>query len=140
MTDIVTRKLASVQKIAEKKPIDGADNIEAVRVNGWWMVTQKSNNFQVGDLVVYFECDSFLPVCEVFEFLRKGCFKSTPNLGDGFRLRTIRLRGVISQGLVLPISSLFKTTMEDSKMFILINKDKTAGTNEHLQDNKPEQQ
>jgi RNA ligase (TIGR02306 family) len=117
MNDIVTRKLASVQKIAEKKPIEGADNIEAVRVNGWWMVTQKSNNFQVGDLVVYFEVDSFLPVREEFEFLRKGCFKSTPNLGDGFRLRTIKLRGQVSQGLVLPMETFFKKYPRDSNWY-----------------------
>lgn len=100
------RKLASVQKIAEKKPIEGADMIEAVRVNGWWMVTQKSNNFDVGDLVVYFEVDSFLPVREEFEFLRKSCFKTTQHLGDGFRLRTIKLRGQVSQGLVLPLDTI----------------------------------
>ena len=98
----MARKLASVRKIAEIRPIEKADAIEAVRVDGWWVVAKKGE-FKVDDLCVYFEIDSFLPVREEFEFLRKACFKSTQHLGDGFRLKTIRLRGQLSQGLVLPI-------------------------------------
>ena len=91
-------------RIAEVKPIEGADKIEAYRVDGWWVVSEKGE-FNVGDLCCFFEIDSFLPVREEFEFLRKNCFKSTKNLGDGFRLRTIRLKGQISQGLILPLSA-----------------------------------
>lgn len=98
------RKLASVRKILEIKPIKDADNIEAVRVDGWWCVAKKGE-FKVDDLCIYFEIDSFLPVRPEFEFLRKSCFKSTKNLGDGFRLKTIKLKGQISQGLVLPIDT-----------------------------------
>lgn len=98
------RKLASIRRIAEIKPIEGADAIEAVRVDGWWCVSKK-NQFKVNDMCVYFEVDSFLPVRPEFEFLRKACFKSTKHLGDGFRLKTIRLKGQISQGLVLPIGT-----------------------------------
>lgn len=98
------RKLASIRRIAEIKPIEGADAIEAVRVDGWWCVSKK-NEFKVNDLCVYFEVDSFLPVRPEFEFLRKACFRSTKHLGDGFRLKTIRLKGQISQGLVLPLST-----------------------------------
>lgn len=97
------RKLASIRKIEEIKPIDGADAIEAVRVDGWWVVSKKED-FKVGDMCVYFEVDSFLPVRPEFEFLRKSCFRSTKHLGDGFRLKTIKLRGQISQGLVLPVT------------------------------------
>jgi RNA ligase (TIGR02306 family) len=97
------RKLASIRKIADIQPIPGADSIEVLTVDGWKVVSQKGN-FQVGDYCVYFEVDSFLPVKEQFEFLRKNCFKSTTNLGDGFRLKTIRLKKQISQGLVLPVS------------------------------------
>lgn len=100
----VMRKLASIRRIAEIKPIEGADAIEAVRVDGWWCVTKK-NEFKVNDMCVYFEVDSFLPVRPEFEFLRKACFRSTKHLGDGFRLKTIKLRGQISQGLVLPIGT-----------------------------------
>ena len=99
------RKLATVRKIKDIQPIPGADKIEAVTVDGWTCVSQK-DNFKVGDLCVYFEVDSFLPVKPEYEFLRKGCFKSTTNLGDGFRLKTIKLKGTISQGLILPLTDL----------------------------------
>lgn len=98
------RKLASIRRISAIEPIDGADNIECVTIDGWKVVTQKANNFKVDDLVTYFEIDSFLPVTERFEFLRKSSFKSTKHLGDGFRIKTIKLRGQVSQGLILPLS------------------------------------
>lgn len=99
----VTRKLASVRSIANIEPIDGADNIVCATVDGWKLVTQKSNNFQIGDLVIYFEIDSFLPVTEKFEFLRKSSYRK---MGDeeGFRIKTIKLRGQVSQGLILPLT------------------------------------
>lgn len=107
------RKLASIRKIADIKPIEGADNIEAVRVDGWWVVAKKGE-FQVDDYCFYFEIDSFLPVRPEFEFLRKSCFKSTPHLGDGFRLKTIKLRGQISQGLVIPLYDLLDDVIMSS--------------------------
>lgn len=100
----ITRKLASVRRIDAIDAIPDADRIVCATIGGWKLVTQKSNNFQVGDLVVYFEIDSFLPVCEKFEFLRSSSFKSTTNLGDGFRIKTIKLKGQVSQGLILPVS------------------------------------
>lgn len=110
------RKLASIRRIVEIKPIEGADAIEAVRVDGWWCVAKK-NEFKVNDLCVYFEVDSFLPVRPEFEFLRKACFKSTRNLGDGFRLKTIKLRGQISQGLVLPMNTFFTEEITSGKWY-----------------------
>jgi RNA ligase (TIGR02306 family) len=98
------RKLASIQKIASIRPIEGADAIEVARINNWDVVVKK-NEFEVGAFCVYFEIDSFLPIREEFEFLRKSSFKK---MGDqeGFRLKTIRLRGQVSQGLVVPIDIL----------------------------------
>ena len=96
------RALATMQKIDGLDPIDGADRIEVATVRGWKIVVKKGD-FAVGDLCVYYEIDSFLPVEPQYEFLRKSCFRSTTWDGDGFRLRTIKLRGQISQGLVLPI-------------------------------------
>jgi RNA ligase (TIGR02306 family) len=52
------------------------------------------------------EVDSFLPVCEQFEFLRSSSFKKSEILGEGFRLKTQKFRGQISQGLVQPLSIL----------------------------------
>lgn len=99
------RKLATIQRIREIRPIEGADAIELAIINNWQVVVAKNVGHKVGDCVVYCEIDSFLPVREEFEFLRKSSFKK---MGDqeGFRLKTIRLRGQISQGLVLPISVL----------------------------------
>lgn len=91
MSDI-TRKLASIRKIAEIMPIPGADKIELVQVDGWSVVAKKGD-FQVGDTCVYFEIDSFLPVRPEFEFLRNGCYREHPDLGLGFRLRTVKMRG-----------------------------------------------
>lgn len=109
------RKLASIRRITEILPIPGADAIEVVQVGGWRVVTKK-NEFQVNDLCVYFEIDSVLPVCEQFEFLRGSSFVQKDWLisddnptGEGFRLRTIRLRGQISQGLVVPVHSFYRT-------------------------------
>ena len=63
------RQLATIRKIAEIKPIEKADAIEAVRVDGWWVVAKKGE-FQVGDLAVYLEVDSWVPT-ELAPFLTK---------------------------------------------------------------------
>ena len=97
------RKLATVRKITDIRPIEGADMIELAIVDGWNVVVAKNVGHKVGDMVVYCEIDSFLPIREEFEFLRKSSYKK---MGDqeGFRLRTIKLRGQISQGLIIPMS------------------------------------
>jgi RNA ligase (TIGR02306 family) len=97
------RKLASIRRISDIQPIEGADMIELAIVDGWKVVVAKEVGHKVNDLVVYCEIDSFLPIREEFEFLRKSSFKK---MGDqeGFRLKTIRLRGQVSQGLILPMS------------------------------------
>jgi len=110
------RKLASIQKIREILPIEGADAIELAVVNSWKVVTKKGE-FEPGDLCVYFEIDSFLPMEKDFEFLRKSSYKKMGDL-EGFRLKTIRLRGQVSQGLCLPLSILEK----DDEMKIGISK------------------
>ena len=56
------------------------------------------------DLAVYFEVDSFLPIAPEFEFLRASSYRKTDIMGEGFRLRTMKFRGQISQGLLLPVS------------------------------------
>ena len=98
------RKLASVQRVYAVEPIEGADRIELARVLGWQCVVNKGS-FKPMDLGVYFEIDSFLPIREEFEFLRKSCYKNTDIMGEGFRLRTQKFRGQISQGLLLPLDT-----------------------------------
>ena len=105
------RKLATIRQISDIQPIEGADAIEVATVDGWKVVIKKAE-FQVGELAVYFEIDSVLPIREEFEFLRKGCYvkkdwlvSATNPTGEGFRLKTIRLRGQVSQGLLVPLAS-----------------------------------
>lgn len=101
------RKLASIQKITKLSPIKDADKIEVAHINGWKVVVQKGIHKE-GDLVVYFEIDSLLPEKEVYEFLRDRCYVKASNSvnGAGFRLKTIKLRGQVSQGMIMPISAL----------------------------------
>lgn len=98
------RKLASIRKISEIKPIEGADVIELAIVDGWKVVIAKNVEHKVGDTVVYCEIDSFLPIKPEFEFLRKSSYKKMPDGTEGFRLRTVKLRKQVSQGLILPLS------------------------------------
>lgn len=94
----MTRKLASVQRILEISPIPDADRIETAKVLGWQVVIAKDYNLRAGDLVVYFEIDSILPDKPEFEFMRD----------RKFRIKTIKLKKQISQGLVMPLSILPK--------------------------------
>lgn len=98
------RKLASIRTVNEVKPIAGADRIELAVVGGWQCVVKKGE-FRAGELGVYFEIDSFLPVRPEFEFLRASSYKKLINDEEGFRLRTVRMRGQLSQGLMMPLSS-----------------------------------
>jgi RNA ligase (TIGR02306 family) len=98
------RKLASIRKISDLSTIEGADKIELATIDGWKVVVAKDVNHKVGDLIVYCEVDSFLPIEPEFEFLRKTSYKKMSDGREGFRLKTIKLRGQISQGLILPIS------------------------------------
>lgn len=95
------RKLASIRVANNLFPIEGADAIEAVQVDGWVCVSKKGE-FQAGDKGIYFEIDSFLPSSDSrFSFLEKQFVSFEGNRGA--RLRTIRLRGQRSQGLFLPL-------------------------------------
>lgn len=96
----MSRKMATIRKIDEIRPIEGADAIEAAVVGGWVVVIKKGE-FKVGDLAVYCEIDSWIPN-ELAPFLSKGQEPREFNGVKGERLRTVKLRGQISQGLLLP--------------------------------------
>ncbi len=89
------RTLASVQKIKNLEPIPEAEKIEKATVLGWSVVIKKGE-FKIGNLCVYVEIDSILPAKPEFEFLSK----------SKYRIKTIRLRGQISQGICFPLSIL----------------------------------
>lgn len=96
------RKLATIRQVKKIEPIKDADKIELITVDGWEVVSQKGLH-KVGDFVIYCEIDSLLPIQDEFEFLRKSSYKKMADGSEGFRLRTIKLRGQISQGLILPL-------------------------------------
>lgn len=95
------RVLATTRVIDQIDPIPGANAIDVATVGGWKVVVKK-NQFNVGDLVVYLEIDSWVPK-EVAPFLFKG---RKFNDIEGERLRTVKLRGQVSQGLILPLNVL----------------------------------
>lgn len=98
------REMATIRKIDNINPIPGADAIECATLGGWKVVVKKGE-FNIGDLVVYLEVDSWVPT-ELAPFLTKGKEPREYNGVKGERLRTVKLRGQISQGLVLPLSVL----------------------------------
>lgn len=99
------RKMATVRKIDSIRDIPGADSIECCILGGWNVVTRKGE-YTAGDLAVYCEIDSWIPH-EVAPFLSRGNFPHVYNEVKGERLRTVKLRGQLSQGLLLPLKELY---------------------------------
>jgi RNA ligase (TIGR02306 family) len=96
------RRLATIRRIAEINPIEGADSIQVARVDGWMCVVKK-DDFKTDELVLYFEVDSWVPT-ELAPFLTKpGHSPKVFEEVQGERLRTVRLRGQLSQGLLLKL-------------------------------------
>lgn len=89
------RKLASIKQISDIVPIAGKDRIVLAAVDGWSVIVTKED-FHVGDKCVYVEIDSVLPEKPEFEFLRK----------KDFRIKTMKMAGVVSQGICFPLSIL----------------------------------
>ena len=90
------RALAYVVTIDEIRPIEGYDRVEYARTNGWWVIINKADNLSVGDKCVYFEVDSKVnPLDERFAFLEK----------RDYRIKTIKMCKVYSQGLLIPLSN-----------------------------------
>ena len=87
------RKLATIRKVGEIRPIEGADAIELAVFGGWQVVVKKAQEIRPGMPVVYCEIDSVFPDRPQYEFLRQ----------DKFRLRTKKFRGAVSQGIVFKI-------------------------------------
>ena len=96
------RKMATIRRIDTIGPIEGADAIEVATVGGWKVVVKKGD-FTPGDLAVYCEIDSFIPTT-IAPFLTKPDQYPKQFEGvEGERLKTVRLRGQLSQGLIIPV-------------------------------------
>ena len=100
------RKLATIRRILNILPIENADAIELAQVDGWNVVIKKGE-YKIGDQVVYLEVDSWVPH-ELAPFLSKEKDPKEFNGVKGERLRTMKLRGALSQGLILPVSILIQ--------------------------------
>jgi len=87
------RKLASIQEVLDVQPIQDADKIERLKVLGWDLVARKGE-FKKGDLCLYIEIDSVIPLSWINE---------NAKAEDRHHLRTVKMKGQISQGLALPI-------------------------------------
>lgn len=104
----MTRKLVRIAVVDAIEAIPDANNIEVSVIGGWKIVTKKGE-FKAGSRGAFFEIDSALPYDDDrYEFLRTRCVKQWKNNGEVIRrvlqIRTIKLRGVISQGLLLPVA------------------------------------
>jgi len=102
MEDEIKRKLAKIVNIDSVNVHSNADSLELAMIGGWQVVIRKGE-FKAGDVAVYFEVDSWVPT-ELAPFLSKGKEPREYCGVKGEKLRTIRLRGELSQGLLLPIT------------------------------------
>jgi len=98
------RSLVTIQKVKAISTIPESDFLELAHVMGWQCVVKK-NEFKEGQLGVYYEVDSFLPLDERYEFLRGSSYRDNVDNGQGFRIKTMKMRGQLSQGLLLPLDS-----------------------------------
>lgn len=113
----IKRKLATIERIIDLNPIEGADSIERATVRGWNVVVKKGE-FKKGDLCIYLEIDSLVPERQEFEFLRP----------RGFRIRTVKLRGQVSQGIIFPTNILpMSVSWLESPDGLIVEIDKEIG-------------
>jgi len=103
------RCMSWIARIEEIAIIPNADSIDAYRVGGWWVVDKK-NAYNVGDLVIYISIDSWVPH-ELAPFLSKGSEPRLYNGVRGERLRTVKLKGQVSQGLLLKVAGCYGDTV-----------------------------
>jgi RNA ligase (TIGR02306 family) len=90
-----TVKSATIEIVSEVFPHPNADKMDLAKVNGW-IVCIKKGEYKAGDICIYVQTDTVLKDCPQYEFLRK----------RDFRIRPMKLRGVLSQGILFPISLL----------------------------------
>lgn len=86
---------ATIQIIEKVEHIVNSDFLDKVKVLGWQVVV-KRDEYKVGDKCIFVVIDSLLPDKPEFEFMRK----------NKFRVRSVKLRGELSQGIVFPLSIL----------------------------------
>ena len=104
------RKLASIVTIREVKDIPWSDTLSVASMQGkGWQVVIGRDSLKPGDRAVYFEIDSALPPTDSrFDFLKEKCLKTWSLNGEvlkqTIRIKTMKIRGVVSQGLLMPLT------------------------------------
>lgn len=96
------RKLASIRTIDKIVPHKNADRLEVAIIGGWPAVVGK-DQYSEGDLVVFCEVDCLLPPRPEYDYLAKSCLHKEPDGSEWYRIKTMRLRKQLSQGLILPL-------------------------------------
>lgn len=134
------RKLATVETISGIKTHGNADSLELATIRGWQVVVKKGE-FKPGDMVVFFEIDSWIPT-EIAPFLSKDHEPRVYEGVRGERLRTVKLRQEISQGLILPLSVLEKfgklVSLGENRYGFLINRKEPLNCEDTLNANLPD--
>lgn len=127
------RKMATIRQVSAIMPIPDADKICAYQIDGW-MVVDRIGKYQLSELVIYCEIDSWIP-SSIAPFLSKGKEPREYNGIKGERLRTARLRKCVSQGLLLKIDEYFAIENIDGKKYINISVPLNCGdTNANISD------
>ena len=116
------RKMATIRIVDAILPIEGADAIEVAVIGGWKVVVKKGE-YHPQDLACYCEIDSFIPSAIAPFLTKEGHHPKTYNGVEGERLRTIKLRGQISQGLLLPMSVVFNKMNAQEALQIIEGQD-----------------
>lgn len=93
------RELKTLRTISNLTPIPNADRIETAHIDGWTVIVKKGE-FKIGDKCIFFEVDSWLPDIEPFSFLKTTTWRGMP----GHRIKTMKMKGQLSQGLALPVT------------------------------------
>lgn len=138
------RRMCTLRRVSKVEPIKGADRIEAYHVDGWVVVDGKGAHRE-GDYVLYYEIDTFLPTNDprYAAFAERGEKSMTVTKGRktktaiGHVLKTIRLRGVYSQGLIMDPKDIVPDIPETEYERICDNRcglDKAAGVWEYHPD------
>ena len=99
------RQLASIKRVIKLEPITGADFIERAFIDGWQCIVKKGE-FSIGDLGLFLEIDSVPPQQSAFEWLWMKKDSTDNTRPANFRIRTMKIRGVLSQGVLIPIDTL----------------------------------
>lgn len=116
----MARQLVTLREITSVEPIEGRDRIELAKVDGWQVIVKK-DDFKPGMVGVYFEIDSLLPLdLPQFEFLKKGTLKTH------HRLKTMKMGGVLSQGLLLRLTD-FSDDFQEAVLLENAGTDDEAG-------------